>query len=325
MPISFRVLLVAGGVLCVLLSAALAVLTSPTLAREPRLAVEVRPADVMADVEGLVAAGPARCFAHPAGLDAAAAFIRRRFEAAGYPVAEQEYQVAGKTFRNLMVDYGPGDLPRLVVGAHYDVRGEQPGADDNASGVAALLELARLLQRRRPDVQNEIQLVAYTLEEPPCFRSPHQGSAVHAAALAESGVRVRGAVVIDCVGYFSDAPGSQECPAPALRRLFPDRGDFIAVVGRVADWRLTRAVKARMAGAAALPVRSMNAPTPVAGVDDSDHRSYWPYGWSAVMVTDTAFFRNPNYHQPSDTPDTLDPARLAEVVEGIYAAVAGLD
>jgi Zn-dependent M28 family amino/carboxypeptidase len=190
--------------------------------------------------------------------------------------------------------------------------------------VAAILELARLLADHRPLLDHRLELVAYTLEEPPVFRSRHMGSAVHARSLRERGVEVRAMICLEMLGYFSDRPGSQSFPAPGLGLLYPRTGNFIAVVGSLGGRRITRQVKARMAGASMVPVISINAPSLLPGVDFSDHRSYWNQGFPAVMITDTAFYRNPHYHEPSDTPDTLDYRRLAEVVKGLYAAMTTL-
>jgi Zn-dependent M28 family amino/carboxypeptidase len=212
----------------------------------------------------------------------------------------------------------------VVVGAHYDVCGDQDGADDNASAVAAMLELARLLAERRPTVARRIDLVAFTLEEPPFFRTDDMGSAVHARSLRQRGVRVAAMVCLEMVGFFSDRPHSQGFPVPGLSLLYPSTGDFVAVVGNLGSRRLTREIKTRMAGACAVPVHSINAPAVVPGVDFSDHLNFWLEGFPAVMITDTAFYRNPNYHLPSDTAETLDYDRMTEVVKGLYSAVCAL-
>jgi Zn-dependent M28 family amino/carboxypeptidase len=220
-----------------------------------------------------------------------------------------------------------------VIGAHYDSHGDAiggskhprghtpethtPGADDNASGVAGLLELARLLGRSAQS--RTIELVAYTLEEPPHFRTEHMGSAWHARSLRAANRDVELMLSLEMIGYFSDEPGSQGYPFPAMSHLYSDRGNFIAIVGKMSDFGATRRVKALMAGATSLPVHSINAPPLLQGVDFSDHLSYWLEGFPALMVTDTSFMRNHHYHQASDTYEKLDYRRMAMVVQGVYA------
>jgi hypothetical protein len=282
------------------------------------------PDDLRRHVKALTNLGGYRSFEYPGVLDRAADYIASEWSAAGFEIAEQPYEVGGIEVRNLLIGYGPNVDPLVVVGAHYDVCGDQDGADDNGSAVSAILELARLLAEFRPPVERRIELVAYTLEEPPFFRTDAMGSVVHARSLRQRGVRVAAMICLEMLGYFSERRDSQGFPVPGLGLLYPKRGDFIAVVGNLGGRRLTRQVKARMAGACSVPVYSINAPTLVPGVDFSDHRSYWREGFPAVMITDTAFYRNPNYHLPSDTADTLDYDRMAQVVRGLYSAVCSL-
>ena len=263
-----------------------------------------------------------RDFAHPANLDRAAAYIREQFEAAGGDAWEQPYDAGRTTYRNVAAGFGPETGERIVIGAHYDAAGPYPAADDNASGVAGLLELARLLGRQPPATR--VELVAYPLEEPPFYRTPQMGSAVHATSLRRQGVRVRVMISLEMIGYFTDAPGSQQLPLAALRPFYPSRGNFIAVVGKLGQALLVRRIRRAMRRATPLAVHSINAPRWVPGVDFSDHVNYWDAGYPAVMVTDTAFYRNPHYHTAHDTADTLDYARMAQVVEGIYAVIRAL-
>jgi hypothetical protein len=250
-------------------------------------------------------------------LQRAGDYILAAFIASGGETDVQKFEVQGNHYRNLIARFGPRQGPVLVIGAHYDANGETPGADDNASGVAGLLELARLLGANAPP--QPVELVAYTLEEPPYFRTTSMGSFQHAQALAESKREVRLMISLEMIGYFRDEPDSQQFPVPGLELLYPDQGDFIAIVGRFGDFSITRRVKALGTGATNLPIESINAPAKVPGVDFSDHLSYWHFKLPAVMVTDTAFLRNPNYHQVSDTPDTLDYGRMAKVVQAVYA------
>jgi hypothetical protein len=308
----------------IVLAAGAAWVTNPVKARRGTTEVSADPGRLERDVRSLVGLPGFRCFERPGDLDRAAGWLKKALTATRLPVVEQPFGVGDGSFRNLIARFGPDDGPVLVIGAHYDVCGEQPGADDNASGVAAILELARLLRRHRPDVAQRIELALWALEEPPNFRTNGMGSAVHANSLALAGAEVSGMISLEMLGFFADEPGSQDYPAPGMGLLYPSRGNFIAVVGNSSSWWFTRRVKIRMAGASRLPVRSINAPAFVPGVDFSDHLNFWRRGWDAAMVTDTAFYRNPNYHQVTDTPETLDYDRMAEVVTGLYAAVTTL-
>lgn len=256
---------------------------------------------------------------HPENLDRCAAYIREEFERANARVSEQPFTLDGKTYRNVIAHFGPETKEIVVVGAHYDAAGPLPGADDNASGVAGLLELARLLDNAQLPIR--VELVAYTLEEPPFFRSERMGSAIHAKALKRDGAVVRVMFSLEMIGYFSDAPDSQRFPISALSLLYPTKGNFISVIGQLGEGMLVRKIKKAMAGATSLPVYSMNAPRLIPGVDLSDHLSYWREGYPAVMITDTAFYRNPNYHTLDDTAERLDYRRMGQTVAGVFAAV----
>jgi len=252
-------------------------------------------------------------------LDRAADYIRTQFESAGAVVTEQSFNVGKNKYRNVIAGFGPNTGSRILVGAHYDTAGPLPGADDNASGIAGLIELAYFLGKQQSPVR--IELVAYTLEEPPYFRTKHMGSAVHAAALRKENVQVKLMICLEMIGYFSDEPDSQKFPASFFGAFYPSQGNFIAVVGRFGDGLMVRRIKGAMRNGTALPVYSINAPAFVPGVDFSDQLNYWNAGYEAVMITDTAFFRNPNYHTAQDTAEKLDYKRMAMAVEGVYAAV----
>lgn len=252
-----------------------------------------------------------------AQLEAAGDYVLAQLRAAGGKPEIQSFEVDGRQYRNFIVRFGPSEGPLLVLGAHYDACGSTPGADDNASGTAAILELTRLLASKPPS--KPVELVAYTLEEPPYFRTGAMGSARHAAELHRQGRGVRLMVAVEMIGFFRDHPASQKFPMAGLGALYPDTGNFIAVVGQFGDVRTVRRVKGLFLGASDLPVESINAPRSVPGVDFSDHLNYWKLGMPAVMVTDTAFLRNPNYHAGTDTADTLDYERMAKVVRGLYA------
>jgi Zn-dependent M28 family amino/carboxypeptidase len=284
--------------------------------------VDVSPARLEAHVRALAERFRPRDYLHPRNLDGAAAYVREEFERAGGRVSEQPYAAEGRTYRNVIAAFGPDTGERVVVGAHYDAAGPYPAADDNASGVAGLIELAHLPGKTELPVR--VELVAYPLEEPPFFRTPYMGSAVHAASLRQAGVRVRAMLSLEMIGYFTDAPESQRFPLGFLRAFYPTEGNFITVVGSLGGGGVVRKVKQAMRKAAPLLVHSINAPRWIAGVDFSDHVNYWDAGYPAAMITDTAFYRNPFYHTARDTPDTLDYRRMAMVVQGVYAAVLRL-
>lgn len=208
----------------------------------------------------------------------------------------------------------------LVIGAHYDAfgdTGELPGADDNASGTAGLLELARLRGSHR--LNQPVTLVAFANEEPPFFGSDEMGSAVHAASIATTGRAVSGMISLEMIGFFSS---DQSWPNALFSVIYPDEGNFIGVVGGWSDRHLTKAVKRAIAGSGGIRVLSFSGPRETS--DASDHRNYWRHGWSAVMVTDTAYLRNPNYHTHTDTAESLDYRRMALVIDGVFNAVIHL-
>lgn len=301
--------------------------TQPVVGREDRIAPAVNPdaGRLERHVVALAEDFFPRDFSHPEQLERVAGYVEAALRETGARVSSQAVDIGGPggQYRNVLASFGPQTGPRIVVGAHYDAMDELPGADDNASAVAVLLELAHLLGAgHAPAVHTE--LVAYVLEEPPFFRTEHMGSAVHAASLRAAGAEVRAMICLEMVGYFSDEPGSQLLPSPLLRPFYPDRGDFIGVIGNLRGGSLVRKVKRSFRAASSLPVRSMNGPRFVPGIDFSDHMPYWNAGYPAVMITDTAFYRNLAYHTEDDTSDRLDYEKMAGVVLGVYQAVKSL-
>ncbi len=314
----------AVALLLVVLAAA-AWMTQPLIAR-PRSGGDgprADPARLERRVRELVEKFHPRDGAHPENMRRAAAWIADELRRTGASVSEPEFPAAGASYVNVVASFGPETPDVVAVGAHYDVAGEMPGADDNASGLAGLLELADLL--RGASLGRRVELVAFANEEAPYFATPGMGSDVYARSLVDARRRVRGMICLEMIGCFSDAPGSQKLPfGPALKLFYPSTGDFIAVVGNVSGAGLVRTVKRAMREASELPVCSINAPRVVPGVDLSDHSSFWRRSLPAVMITDTAFYRNPRYHTAQDTPGTLDYARMAEVVTGVRAAAVRL-
>jgi hypothetical protein len=316
----FKRPLIAIGFVTLLGIAGCALITQPLVRPIASDPVKVDAAVLEKHVRELAVNLHPRSFENFSNLERAGDYIFAAFIATGGETEVQKVEVQGSLYRNLIVRFGPREGPLLVIGAHYDANGGTPGADDNASGVAGLLELARLLGTHPP--AQPVELVAYTLEEPPYFRTASMGSFQHAQALAASNREVRLMMSLEMIGYFRDEPDTQMFPVPGLELLYPDVGNFITVVGRFGDFGITRRVKALFNGATDLPVESINAPAMVPGVDFSDHLGYWHFKMPAVMITDTAFLRNPHYHAETDTPETLDYARMAKVVQAVYAVAA---
>jgi Zn-dependent M28 family amino/carboxypeptidase len=276
------------------------------------------PKNLEAHVRFLTAPEQSRCADNPPGLDRAARYIEEAFRGAGARVTDQTYTAGGIQQRNVIADFGPDAGPRVLIGAHYDVFSDYPGADDNASGVAGILELARLLDHR--PLESPVEVVAYSTEEPPHFGGDTMGSAVHAMALAKAGIPVRAMLSLEMIGYYTSKPPGV---GRLLRLIYPGNGEFIALVGRWEDRDLVRQAKKCFRGATTVQAVSYSGPTGL-GSDLSDQRNYWAIGVPAMMVTDTAFLRNPNYHTAGDTADTLDYRRMAGVVDGAFNTVVFL-
>jgi Zn-dependent M28 family amino/carboxypeptidase len=260
---------------------------------------------------------------HPDALAAAAAYIETALRAHGDPVAAQEFTAEGVTVRNVEAERR-GELRAteiVVVGAHYDSVLGSPGANDNGSGVAALLEVAAGLRGRVH--RRTLRLVAFVNEEPPFFQGEQMGSLRYARRCRERGEDVVAMLSLETIGYYSDAPGSQSYPA-GLGLMYPHTGSFIAVVGDLHSHALVRTVAAALGRHSSVPCESATLPAFVPGIGWSDQWAFWQQGYRAVMLTDTAPFRYPAYHTAQDLPDQLDYARLADVVAALAEAVSEL-
>jgi hypothetical protein len=250
-------------------------------------------------------------------LTAARQYILSTLTEMGYTPILQDFSYEGKVFSNIIVPLPGKTKPEevVVVGAHYDTVAGTPGADDNASSVAVLLEMCRLLKHYSPD--RTLKLVFFTLEEPPVFRSESMGSFVYAREARDRQEAISAMISLEMLGYYGDAEGGQSFPLPLMSLMFPSTPNFIAVVGNLSSRGLVNAVAASLRKGGGVPVETLSTVGFVPGVDFSDHLSFWKMGYPAVMITDTAFYRNPNYHTAADKIDTLDFGRLASLLDGL--------
>jgi nucleotide-binding universal stress UspA family protein len=257
-------------------------------------------------------------------LEKVARYIETTLESYGYAVGRQSFAVHGRPVRNIDATIEPAaersDPDVVVVGAHYDSVAGSPGANDNATGVAAVLELARLLADRNGRSGRRIRLVLFVNEEPPYFRTEEMGSLQYARAMAARKERVVAMYSLETLGFYSSEPGSQRYPAP-FGMMFPDRADFVAFVGLMNSRPLLQQTMRSFRDHTAFPTIGGVAPGFVPGIDWSDHWAFARHGFQAVMITDTALFRYPHYHLPTDTPDKVDFAKLARVVKGIERVI----
>lgn len=269
---------------------------------------------------------PSRHGQFPQVLHAAADFVEQEFVDLGYTVQSLAYISEGTKVRNLVVEKegSQPELPCIVLGAHYDTVVGTPGADDNATGVAGLLELARLL-KNQPGPRT-IRFVAFPHEEPPYFFTHLMGSRQYAKTLKDKGEDVLVMLALEMLGYAGENY-HQLYPAPFMRVLcrYPQYGNFIALVGNLRSLTMMSKVRRTMREQKTIGVESLSAPGFIPPLFLSDHSSFWKAGYPALMVTDTAFLRNPHYHKESDTPETLNYAFLATVVSAVFAAVQSLN
>ncbi|SEF86656.1 M28 family peptidase [Billgrantia desiderata] len=257
-----------------------------------------------------------RHYWRPEALEAAADYIEGALAEAGHRPRRQEVPAGSRVFHNIEVVFPGADRADevLVVGAHYDTVRGSPGADDNASGVAVLIELARLLQEAELD--RSLRLVAFVNEEAPFFGSDAMGSLHYARQAKAEGWNVVGMISLEMLGYYSDEPDSQFYPFP-LDLFYPDRGNFLAFVTHLGSRRLLHQAIGEFRRHATVPSEGLVAPPQMGDIHRSDHWAFWEMGFPAMMLTDTANFRNPHYHRPSDTHERLDYVTMARVAEAL--------
>ena len=267
--------------------------------------------------------GP-RSFRVPGSIERTIEYIEGAWKSLGYEVQREFYDALGDQATNLIVEW-PGMSKSdeiILLGAHYDTVTTTPGADDNGSAVAVLLEVSRLLKGFQ--TSRTIRFVAFACEEPPYFNMGAMGSEYHARQCKARGDDIKAMLCLEMVGFFSDVPKSQTVPdqIPAvLRRFFPSRGNFLAAVGNLASAKLVWSFRRGFKRGTRLSLFSIPFPESIAEISLSDNRSFWSQGYPALMLTDTSFLRNPHYHRATDLPETLDYERMGQVALGVEAAM----
>lgn len=274
------------------------------------------------DVQKLAGEIGERNVSHYRELSAAADFIAQSFAQAGLRPERFGYDVSGRLCENIEAGIAGKAEEIVVLGAHYDSVTGSPGANDNGSGVAALLALARRFAGKQPG--RTLRFVAFANEEPGYFQTEQMGSWVYANRCRARGERIAAMISLETIGYFSDEPGSQKYPLPGLGLLYPTTGNFIAFVANTKSRTLLRKALAGFRQFASLPSEGAALPGGVPGVGWSDHWAFWQHDYPAFMITDTAPFRYPHYHARSDTPDQLNYEKMARLVSGLEPVVANL-
>jgi hypothetical protein len=279
--------------------------------------------ELRADVQKLAGEIGERNMWHYAQLNAAGDFIEDSFARAGLHPRRDSYELRGQACHNIEAEIRGAHSGIILIGAHYDSVFGSPGANDNGSGVAATLALARRFAGKT--TKHTLRFLAFVNEEPPYFLSGEMGSFIYARRCKENGDRIDAMISLETIGYFSDAPNSQSYPSRALGAFYPKVGNFIGFVANVHSRTLLRRVISLFRQHAKLPSEGAALPWFVPGVSWSDQWSFWKHGYPGIMVTDTAPFRYPYYHSANDTPDKLDYDRFALVVSGMEKVIEGLD
>lgn len=255
-------------------------------------------------------------------LTKTASYIFNEFSHYADTVYFQSYEADGKEYKNVVCVFGSSNTKTVVVGAHYDVCDNQEGADDNASGTVGLLELARLLKGKQ--LNYRIEMVAYTLEEPPYFRTDKMGSYIHAKSLVDNKTDVYGMVCLEMIGYFDDAKKSQDYPIGILSWVYGNKGNYITLVNKFGKGKFARKFNREFKSQKLINTKKFVAPKWMQGIDFSDHLNYWKFGFSSLMITDTAFYRNKNYHKKTDRMETLNFSKMAQVIDSTLETLINL-
>ena len=282
----------------------------------PRIADTTR---IRNNLEAIINTSNSRNYINVEVLDSIADFIKLEFSKSSKRVSVQKFEAENRSYSNIIASFGPEAGERIIVGAHYDVCGDQDGADDNASGVAGLLELSQLL--KSTDLKYRIDLVAYSLEEPPFFGTEQMGSYIHAKSLHDAKIPVKGMVSLEMIGYFSDEENSQDYPLGFLKWFYGSKGNYITIVQKSIQGDFSKQFKEIAFENNTLLTKSFRAPSFFGGIDLSDQRNYWKFGYSAVMITNTSFYRNYNYHKKEDILYNLNIPNIGLVIDGVFSVL----
>lgn len=279
----------------------------------------VNTSTVKKDLKAITTTDKPRNYKNIKSLNSVANYINKELKKVCDTVSFQEYKVESNNYKNVIGSIGIENKERIIIGAHYDVAGDSDGADDNASGIAGLLELARLLSNEK--LKYRIDFVAYTLEEPPFFRTKQMGSYIHAKYLFDNQISVKGMICLETIGYFSDVPNSQKYPIKGMELIYGNKGNYIAIVQNGKEEMFGNEITKLMKEQKLIETKSIKGSSLINGIDFSDHLNYWNFGYEAVMITNTAFYRNLRYHTSNDKMETLDIQRMCNVVEQLYQTI----
>lgn len=259
---------------------------------------------------------------NPSAMARTAGYIYKQMDRYADTTYFETFRVNGQTYKNVVCVIGKDREETVVIGAHYDVYGESEGADDNASGVVGLLELTKLMARK--EIPYRLEIVAYALEEPPYFRTQNMGSYKHVESLQKRNIKVKGMICLEMIGYFDEAENSQDYPVKFMKLAKGTKANYITVVNKTGNGKFTKKFTKTYCKVANLPAKKVKAPTSVQGIDFSDHLNYWNAGMDALMITDTAFYRNGHYHTENDTISTLNLPKMALVIDGVVDTLLSL-
>ena len=274
---------------------------------------------ILRHLENIIDTEKPRSYDNPEILDEVALYIHKELEPFCDSVAYQPYMVDDIEYRNVIGSIGLDKPERIIIGAHYDVCGAQDGADDNASAVAGLLELARLLKDN--EIEYRLDFVAYTLEEPPYFATKQMGSYIHAKYVNDENIRVKGVICLDMIGYYAFERKSQTYPLWGLGLFYGTKGDYITAVKKFGPGKFARKFAKKFKRKSEIKVKKFSGPKKLPGIAFSDHLNYWKFGYSSIFITNTGFYRNFNYHTRGDSLPTLNIPKIAEVVDGLNNAI----